>query len=81
MKPKKKEERKRGPLCADAHVTDVTVQATDDGGGKFCSEDDDHLLSDSDLENRIFVGNISYRVSCISKDFSCVWSLPFIFRN
>ena len=64
MKPSRKREKKRVASCTE---NDVRV-LTGDRNGKFSNEPNDtrEELLQSDLTNRIFVGNISYRVSVVS---------------
>ena len=61
MKSSRKREKNRVASCAE---NDVTIQ-TAEGRGNSNEADDYHeeLSPHSELANRIFVGNISYRVS------------------
>lgn len=65
MMPRRKEENKPVESCSDQRDNDVTAE-TGDTSGNISSETSDHdagMLPNSKLANRIFVGNISYRVS------------------
>ena len=59
MKSSRKRENKRVATCAE---NDVTIQ-TADSSGKCPIEGVEKPSPHSELTNRIFVGNISYRVS------------------
>lgn len=62
MKSSRKQENKQVASCTE---NDVTVQ-TADSSGKCSIEDVEKPSPPSELTNRVFVGNISYRVSCSS---------------
>ena len=63
MKSNRKREKKRVASCTE---NDVRVQ-TDDNNDKLSTEPNDAREESlhSDLTNRIFVGNISYRVRVV----------------
>ena len=65
MKPTRKGENNCAQSSSVQCDNDVTIETGD--SGKFSSETSDHdvgLLPNNELANKIFVGNISYRVSC-----------------
>lgn len=65
MKTWKSDVKNCGTACSQAYENDVTLE-TADSDGNFSSEDGDYpseLPPHSKLANRVFVGNISYRVS------------------
>ena len=73
MKPRRNQGKKHVSLCADTRDDDVTTQTAD---SKAKDTGDHHAEEDNELANRIFVGNISYRVSCDTVEdqpvvFSC----------
>ena len=59
---RKRENKRRDKRVASCAENDVTIQTADSSGK--C--DVEEPSTDSELTNRIFVGNISYRVSCNS---------------
>jgi len=72
MKSWKSDIKKRAASCVETQENDVTIETAEDDVGNISGEDGDCASQpNSKLGNKVFVGNISYRVSYDKKSNTC----------